>query len=280
VRIDLHAHSTASDGTDTPAELIRAASAAGLDVVALTDHDTVSGWDEAVAAAEVAGITVVRGAEISCHWHGVSLHLLAYFFDPQDAALRAEMERTRGGREGRARMMVEMLGAAYPITWDQVRRHASGETVGRPHIADALVESGVVASRDEAFGRLLHSRSAYYVPHAAPDPVTAVRLVRDAGGVCVFAHPGAYRRGEIVPDSLIAEMAATGMSGLEVDHRDHDASTRARLRDVAAALGLVVTGSSDYHGAGKPNRLGEHTTSPEAYEAIIAAGESSPRRLH
>ena len=274
MRIDLHAHSTASDGTDAPADLIRAASAAGLDVVALTDHDTVSGWAEALAAAETIGITMVPGVEISCRWQGVSLHLLAFFFDPADAPLLAEMERTRNGRAGRAETMVAQLAADYPISWAQVQRHATGDTVGRPHIADALVESGVVATRDEAFDRLLHSRSAYYVPHAAPEPVAAVGLVRAAGGVAVFAHPGARGRGEVVPDSLIVEMAAAGMAGLEVDHRDHDAPTRARLRDLASRLGLLVTGSSDYHGTGKVNRLGENTTSPEAYAAILAAATS------
>jgi hypothetical protein len=274
VRIDLHAHSTASDGTDSPAQLVRAAGAAGLDVVALTDHDTVSGWDEAAAAAQVAGITVVPGAEISCRWHGVSLHLLAYLFDRAHAALLAEMERTRGGRTSRAEIMVAQLGTRYPITWPQVQRHASGGTIGRPHIADALVESGVVASRDEAFDQFLHSRSPYYVPHIAPGPVDAVRLVRAAGGVAVFAHPGARGRGEVVPDTVIAEMAANGMVGLEVDHRDHDPPTRARLRELAGDLDLLVTGSSDYHGTGKLNRLGENTTNPEAYDALVAAATS------
>jgi predicted metal-dependent phosphoesterase TrpH len=274
VRIDLHAHSTASDGTDPPADLMRAASAAGLDVVALTDHDTVSGWADALAAAETLGITMVPGAEISCRWHGVSLHLLAFLFDPANPDLLAEMERTRAGRAGRAEKMVAQLAADYPISWSQVQEHATGDTVGRPHIADALVESGVVASRDEAFDRLLHSRSPYYIPHAAPGPVDAVRLVGAAGGVSVFAHPGARGRGEVVPDHLIVEMADAGMAGLEVDHRDHDAATRARLRDLAARLALLVTGSSDYHGTGKLNRLGENTTSPEAYAAIVAAATS------
>jgi len=274
VRIDLHSHSTASDGTDSPAQLVAAAGAADLDVVALTDHDTVSGWDDAAAAAQLAGITVVPGAEISCRWHGVSLHLLAYLFDRNDAALLAEMERTRSGRVSRAEIMVAQLATRYPITWPQVQRHASGGTIGRPHIADALVASGVVSSRDEAFDRFLHSRSPYYVPHVAPEPVHAVRLVRAAGGVAVFAHPGAQARGAVVPDSLIGEMAAAGMLGLEVAHRDHDEPTRTRLRALAGELGLLVTGSSDYHGTGKLNRLGENTTSEEAYDAIVAAATS------
>jgi 3',5'-nucleoside bisphosphate phosphatase len=274
VRIDLHAHSTASDGTDAPAEVIKAAGAAGLDVVALTDHDTVAGWDEAAPAAVATGITMVPGAEVSCRWQAVTLHLLAYLFDPRDPALLAEMARTRAGRTGRAQTIVGQLAVDFPITWTQVLRHAAGATVGRPHIADALVESGVVASRDEAFDRLLHSRSPYYVPHPAPAPVEAVRLVRAAGGVSVFAHPGARGRGEVVPDSLIVEMAAAGMAGLEVDHRDHDTATRERLRDLAANLGLLVTGSSDYHGTGKLNRLGENTTSVETFDAIVAAATS------
>jgi predicted metal-dependent phosphoesterase TrpH len=271
VRIDLHTHSTASDGTDSPDRLIEAAAAADLDVVAITDHDTTSGWAEAVEAARRSDIVLVRGAEVSCRWEGISLHLLGYLFDPSNAPLAKEMETVRDDRVARLRHMVDSIATEHDITWAQVERHAGGDSVGRPHIADALVESGVVASRDEAFEELLHNRSRHYRPHIAPDPINAVRLVRDAGGVPVFAHPGARGRGHVVPDSLIAEMAAAGLGGLEVDHRDHDPLTRDRLRALASDLGLLVTGSSDYHGAGKLNRLGENLTSPAAYDAIVSA---------
>jgi predicted metal-dependent phosphoesterase TrpH len=271
VRIDLHTHSTASDGTDAPAQLVAHARAAGLDVVALTDHDTTSGW-LAAADALPAGLRLVRGAEVSCTHRGVSLHLLAYLFDPDHAGLRAEIAHAADDRFSRARVITEKLAAGgYPLTWEGVLEQvAPGAAVGRPHIADALVAAGVVADRGEAFAELLHSDSPYYVRHYALEPLTAVRLVRAAGGVPIFAHPGASRRGRTVDESVIAVMAEAGLAGLEVDHRDHDDAARRRLRGLAADLGLLVTGSSDYHGTGKHNRLGEHTTDPETYEALVA----------
>lgn len=270
MRIDLHTHSSASDGTDAPAGVVSAAAAAGLDVVALTDHDTVAGWDEAVTALPV-GLTLVRGAELSCRHGDVSLHLLAYLFDPTDEPLAAEMELARDDRVPRAKEIVRLLAAdGWPVTWEGVLAQvADGATVGRPHIADALVAAGAVPDRSAAFTRVLHDGSPYAVGHHAMDPVVAVRLVVAAGGVPVFAHPRATKRGKTVPDELIATMAAAGMAGLEVEHRDHDDDARAHLRGLAADLGLVTTGSSDYHGDGKPNRIGEHTTAPDAYAALL-----------
>lgn len=271
VLIDLHTHSNASDGTDDPASLVRAAREAGLDVVALTDHDTVRGWAEA-AAALPAGLTLVPGAEISCALRGVSLHLLAYLFDPRDEALAEEMGLAYDDRVPRAQEIVRLLAeAGYPVAWQDVMdRTEPGATVGRPHIADALVAAGVVADRDAAFADLLHSHSRFYVRHYAADPVRAVRLVRAAGGVPVFAHPAASRRGRTVGDDVIAELAEAGLAGLEVDHRDNAPEDRARLRGLARELGLLVTGSSDYHGEGKPNRLGENTTDPDVFDALVA----------
>lgn len=271
VLIDLHTHSNASDGTDDPASLVRAAREAGLDVVALTDHDTVRGWAEA-AAALPAGLTLVPGAEISCALRGVSLHLLAYLFDPRDEALAEEMGLAYDDRVPRAQEIVRLLAeAGYPVAWQDVMdRTEPGATVGRPHIADALVAAGVVADRDAAFADLLHSHSRFYVRHYAADPVLAVRLVRAAGGVPVFAHPAASRRGRTVGDDVIAELAEAGLAGLEVDHRDNAPEDRARLRGLARELGLLVTGSSDYHGEGKPNRLGENTTDPDVFDALVA----------
>ncbi len=273
VRIDLHTHSTASDGTQPPAVLVAAAAQAGLDVVALTDHDTTAGWDEAAAAARQVGIALVRGSEVSARSGGVSVHLLSYLQDPAHPALADEFARVVDARLHRAERIVTALAADVPITWEQVLAQAGGAAaVGRPHIADVLVTNGVVRDRDEAFATLLRNGSRYYVPHYAPDAVAAVRAIRAAGGVPVFAHPGADGRGRIVPDSVFDELADAGLAGLEVHHRDHDEAQRARLSAIAERLGLLVTGSSDYHGAGKLNRLGENVTAPEVLAEIEEQG--------
>jgi predicted metal-dependent phosphoesterase TrpH len=279
VRIDLHAHSTASDGTCTPAELVRAAVAADLDVVAITDHDTTAGWAEAEAALP-PGLTLVRGAELSCRWYGgvergydppIPLHLLAYLFDPADVRLTAELARVRQAREHRAERMVALLRAdGIDVTWDEVRGYAAGGTVGRPHLAQALIRRGLVATTAAAFApQWLGER--YRLPKEDTDVFTALRLVRAAGGVAVFAHPRATKRGRVVPDELIVEMAGAGLAGLEADHEDHSPAQRAHVRALAADLGMVVTGSSDFHGMHKTVRLGAHTTDPDAYARIVAA---------
>ncbi|WP_455352609.1 PHP domain-containing protein [Streptomyces sp. SYSU K217416] len=269
MRIDLHTHSTASDGTDTPAELVRHAAAAGLDVVALTDHDTVGGHAEAIAATP-EGLTLVTGAELSCRVDGVGLHMLAYLFDPAEPELARERELVRDDRVPRARTMVAKLQElGVPVTWEQVARIAGDGSVGRPHIATALVELGVVATVSDAFTPqwLADGGRAYAQKHEL-DPFEAIRLVKAAGGVTVFAHPLAVKRGQVVPESAIAELASAGLDGIEVDHMDHDEASRARLRGLAAELGLLTTGSSDYHGSRKSCRLGEYTTDPEIYGEI------------
>ncbi|MFH9861817.1 PHP domain-containing protein [Streptomyces sp. NPDC017202] len=269
MRIDLHCHSTASDGTDTPAELVRNAAAAGLDVVALTDHDSTRGHAEAIAALP-PGLTLVTGAELSCRVDGISMHMLAYLFDPDEPALLAERELVRDDRVPRARGMVARLNElGVPVTWEQVARIAGEGSVGRPHVATALVELGVVPTVSDAFTRewLADGGRAYVEKHET-DPFEAIRLVKAAGGVTVLAHPGASKRGRTVPESVIAELAAAGLDGIEVDHMDHGDDTRARLRGLAADLGLLVTGSSDYHGSRKTCVLGEHTTDPEVYGEI------------
>ncbi|MBT2530209.1 PHP domain-containing protein [Streptomyces sp. ISL-99] len=267
--IDLHTHSTASDGTDTPAELVRNAAAAGLDVVALTDHDSTRGHAEAIAALP-AGLTLVTGAELSCRLDGIGLHMLAYLFDPDEPALERERELVRDDRVPRARAMVGKLQElGVPVEWDQVARIAGDGSVGRPHIASALMELGVVETVSDAFTPdwLANGGRAYVEKHEL-DPFDAIRLVKAAGGVTVFAHPGAAKRGDTLPESAIAALAAAGLDGIEVDHMDHDGPTRARMRGLAADLGLLATGSSDYHGSRKSVRLGEFTTDPEIYGEI------------
>jgi 3',5'-nucleoside bisphosphate phosphatase len=272
VRIDLHTHSSASDGTDSPAELVRKAAAAGLDVLALTDHDTVAGHAEA-AAALPAGLTLVTGAELSCRVEGISMHMLAYLFDPEEPELARERELVRTDRFRRGRAIVERCRAlGAPITWEQVRRIAGEGAVGRPHIASALVEAGVVGGVDEAFtdAWLANGGRADVRKHEL-DPFHALRLIRGAGGVAVFAHPGAAKRGAVVSEQVIAGLAAEGLFGLEVDHADHPPETRERLRALSAELGLRTTGSSDYHGSRKTVALGAETTDPEVYAALVDA---------
>ncbi|GAB1643210.1 PHP domain-containing protein [Krasilnikovia sp. MM14-A1259] len=278
-RIDLHCHSTASDGTLTPADLMAAGRDAGLDVMAITDHDTTGGW-AAAEAARPAGLVLVRGAELSCRWYGVQpaipLHLLAYLFDPTEPRLAGDLARLRTDREQRAERIVELLRAdGVDITWPEVQGYAAGGSVGRPHIAQALIRAGLVRTTNEAFAsRWLGTR--YFVPKADLDVFEAVRAVRAAGGVPVFAHPRATRRGRVVPDKLIEELAAEGLFGLEADHEDHSPQEREHVRALADRLGLVVTGSSDFHGTHKTVRLGAFTTAPEAFERIAAAATGVP----
>jgi predicted metal-dependent phosphoesterase TrpH len=277
VRIDLHTHSNVSDGTETPAEVIRSAAKAGLDAVALTDHDSTDGWDQAAEAAVQHGLAFVPGMEISCRTDkGISVHLLSYLHDPTHPGLLEEINKSRDARLTRAERMVTLLSEDYPLTWDDVIHHvAPGATVGRPHIADALVAAGVVADRSEAFNSILTSHSRYFIQHYAPDPALAVGLVRAAGGVPVFAHPVASSRGRIVGDTTYREMIDAGLLGLEIDHRDNPEEGRKFLRDLAAEHGLLITGSSDYHGTGKPNLLGENLTDPAVLERIEELGTGS-----
>jgi len=273
--IDLHAHSSVSDGTDTPEELIEAAVAAGLGVIAITDHDSTAGWSEAFRTAVGTGLTVLPGMEFSTRWDDKSVHLLAYLIDPEDPAIVEEMASIRDSRYGRAERIVERIRRDYALDWSDVLDQASeGATIGRPHIADALVARGHVRDRGEAFGNILSSRSPYYEAHHAPTPLEAVRMVVAAGGVPVLAHPATHDRA-VLPDSEMAGLVAAGLAGLELEHRENTEAGKRALRRIAEKYDLLLTGSSDYHGEGKPNRLGENTTSPEVYEKIVALGRGS-----
>jgi len=269
--IDLHAHSSVSDGTERPADLVQAAATAGLDGVALTDHDTTAGWDEAIGAARALPLTLLPGLELSTRIGYRSVHVLGYLVDPTDPALVAETARIRDGRLERAQRMVERIGADHPLVWEDVLAQASpGATIGRPHIADALVVAGLESDRSAAFRGILHPGAGYYEPHEAPSPIRGVELIRGAGGVPVIAHPAASDRGIVIDERALADLVEAGLGGLEVDHRENLTRGKRTLLDWADRYGLVVTGSSDYHGTGKPNRLGEHRTSERAMRTILS----------
>ncbi len=277
--IDLHTHSTASDGTDSPAELIRIAAAAGLQVVAITDHDTTRGWEQAAAALQ-PGMTLVPGAEISCQYERpgqptISMHLLAYLFDAGNVQLDQRLTGLCDDRVERAQRMVELMADdGISVSWPEIHDAAGGGTIGRPHLARALVAAGVVDTVNAAFAGPLSWRSPYYVVKGDIPVLETIGLVRAAGGVCVFAHP--RRRGRHVDDEGIAELAAAGLHGIEVDHPDHDARARLELGALAVDLGLVRTGSSDYHGTNKSTTIGACTTAPEEFLALVDAAGSEP----
>jgi 3',5'-nucleoside bisphosphate phosphatase len=274
VLIDLHAHSHCSDGTDSPTELIRHAQAASLDVVALTDHDTAGGWDEAGLAAACHDLRVIPGMEISCRYGGAGVHLLAYQLNPAFPPLAAELDKILAGRTARLPAMLERLReVGVTVTLDDVLRVSrSASAAGRPHVADALVALGVVRDRSEAFARYLGWGRPGYVQRYATELPEMLRLVRQAGGVSVIAHPWSRGSRSVLTAEVVAELAAGGLTGLEVDHLDHDAATRDRLRGIAEDLDLVVTGGSDYHGTGKIDHdLGAETTHPEQFERLMAA---------
>ncbi len=275
IRIDLHTHSTASDGTCQPAELVQAAAATKLDVVAITDHDTTAGWSEAMAARP-PGLALVRGAELSCRYPdgdggSIGLHLLAYLFDAAEPVLRAERARIRQSRATRVERMVERLQAdGHAVTTADVAREATGATVGRPHVARALVARGIVSDMDTGMGPdWVGHGGPYWVGKEEIYVLTAIAAVRAAGGVPVLAHPRRPSGRGQVDEAAIAEMAAAGLAGLEVDHENHTPAEREWLRGLAQELGLVATGSSDFHGTSKSVALGAHVTHPEAYDAIV-----------
>lgn len=272
--IDLHTHTVFSDGTDEPDVWWAAVRDAGVRTVAVTDHDTTAGW-EALARTRPPDMTLVPGAEISARVRiddrMVSMHLLAYLFDPAEPVLAAELQRLRQDRRRRGLAIVErMISGGVPITREQVLRIAAGAPVGRPHIARALMEAGLVSSVSEAFADLLSGRGPYYVHKADTDLLRAIDLVRGAGGVPVLAHPRSRGAARWTDEAMLAGLADAGLAGIEVDHPDHGAADRRELRRIAATLGLVVTGSSDYHGANKMLRPGQDVTAAEELKKLVA----------
>ena len=277
--IDIHTHTTCSDGTDSPRELVNKAIVQGLEVLGITDHDTTAGWAEAIETLR-GSLQLALGSEISCLTNdGVSVHMLGLLFDPEHEEMQRVLEETRDGRLPRMRKMIEKMRAeGMDISIEDVEQAMpTGATMGRPHLADALVAKKIVKSRDEAFVDLLHNESRFYVLHAAPTPVEAIALIRRAGGVAVIAHPFASHRGQILKPEDFSELVAAGLNGIEVDHRDQNPDERAMLRTIAHELDLVITGSSDYHGTGKLNSLAENHTHREQWEKLES--QANARRV-
>ncbi|MFM1844592.1 MAG: hypothetical protein RLZ78_672 [Actinomycetota bacterium] len=277
--IDLHTHTNCSDGTDSPRELVNKAIVQGLDVLGISDHDTTSGWKEATESLR-GSLKLALGAEISCLTDdGVSVHMLGLLFDPLHEEMQQVLEETRDGRLPRMRKMIEKMRAeGMDISMEDVElAMPKGATMGRPHLADALVAKKIVKSRDEAFVDLLHNESRFYVSHAAPTPVEAIKLIRRAGGVAVIAHPFASHRGQVLKPEDFSELVTAGLNGVEVDHRDQNPDERGMLRDIAQQLDLVITGSSDYHGTGKLNSLAENHTHREQWEKLES--QANARRV-
>jgi predicted metal-dependent phosphoesterase TrpH len=267
---DLHLHSVHSDGTESPAQVMAAAHRHGLRTAALTDHDTTSGWAEAAEAAASLGMTFLPGMELSARHEWRSVHVLAYLIDPDDPGLRAMIERIRASRLDRARIMADRISQDFDLDWDDiVAQTTDGATVGRPHIADALVARGLVRDRAEAFSSILSPRGDYYVALYAPDPVTAVQLVAGAGGVPIIAHPAG--RAGVLRRDLLERMLSAGLAGFELGHRENLEDGIRTLQRIVRDRDLIVTGSSDYHGLGKPNQPGENTTADDMVERIIDA---------
>ncbi|MEN9857082.1 MAG: hypothetical protein RLZZ222_229 [Actinomycetota bacterium] len=277
--IDLHTHTTASDGTDSPFALVKKALATGVTTLGITDHDSTAGWAEAVTAIQPQ-IQLVLGAEVSClTTDGISVHMLGLLFDGEDEQIQQMLSDSRDTRLPRMRKMVALLQAdGFDISLEDVYKAAPDQaTIGRPHLADALVAKKIVATRDEAFADLLHNESKYYVTHAAPTPADAIATIKSAGGVAVIAHPFASRRGQILTADSFQDLVAAGLDGIEVHHRDQNAAEQQVLIEIARELHLVTTGASDYHGTGKLNAMAENTTHPAQWEALEA--RASARRV-
>ena len=275
VRIDLHCHTTASDGVLSPRALVERARTDGVDVIAVTDHDTVGGVDEAVRASDELGVRVVPGIELSARHGDRNVHMLGYFVDVRSASLAEVLESVRDDRVARARRMVDKLvELGFELTMDDVRAQAGGDVIARPHVARALVARGYIERVGEAFTlELIADGGRADVPKRTISPLEAVSLIRQARGAAVIAHPGVgHHEGPVqaIPVELLRELRDAGLAGLEVDHPDHPPLVRDRLQALATELGLIATGGSDFHGdAG--HVIGICMTSADALEALEAS---------
>ena len=273
--IDLHTHTTASDGTDKPFEMLENAKKAGLTVVAMTDHDSIEGWREVRSKRDQipAGLTIVPGAEVSTRTQlGMSVHIVGLLFDAKNAKLAKLLSDTRDDRIPRMEKMIEKLKAAgYQVTMEDVEEvKPIGATLGRPHLADALIKNGIVASRDEAFAELLHNNSQFYVSHWAPSPVEAIKAIAAAGGVSILAHPFAEKRGAVLTFGEVTELAAAGLNGIERNKRDQDEAAHSKIDQLSSEHNLIKVGSSDYHGSARANQLGEEQTPLDLWENLAS----------
>ena len=273
--IDLHTHTTASDGTDKPFEMLENAKKAGLTVVAMTDHDSIEGWREVKSKRDQipSGLTIVPGAEVSTRTQlGMSVHIVGLLFDAKNAQLAKLLSDTRDDRIPRMEKMIEKLQAAgYQVTMQDVEEvKPVGATLGRPHLADALIKNGIVASRDEAFAELLHNNSQFYVSHWAPSPVEAIKAIAAAGGVSILAHPFAEKRGAVLTFGEVTELAAAGLNGIERNKRDQDEAAHSKIDQLSSEHNLIKVGSSDYHGSARANQLGEEQTPLDLWENLAS----------
>lgn len=269
----MHAHSSASDGTESPAQLVQQAQEADLDIVAITDHDTFAGWEEARAKADESGMGLIPGVEMSTQHEGKSIHIVSYLPDPHDVALNAELETIRKARKSRAKVIVENLSADFDISWYEVEKHTpEGAVVGRPHIADTLVTLGYAADRSRAFHEILHPKFGYTIPLYAPSPIHGIELIRAAGGVPVLAHPATNRHGHVIPERYLLELLDAGLFGLEIDHPENLPEGKRKLLTLAKKHNIPITGSSDWHGFGKENRFGDGLTERAVLEEILGQG--------
>jgi predicted metal-dependent phosphoesterase TrpH len=292
LRIDLHTHTTVSDGSDTPGELVGKALAAGVDVIGLSDHDTTAGWADTLDAAKKLGLGVVPGIELSAQILDdtgqvppLSVHVLGYLVDPDNRVLVEELAKIRSHRDDRLRLMVDRLAEDLDISWEEVAAGmADGATPGRPHIASVLVKKGIVADVSEAFEHFLASHGPYHVPHYAPRLTRALEVINQAGGVAILAHPlsgdrryaldGAHSVERLIDQ--LSDLQRHGLSGVEIDHRENAPQHLEALKQAATRLGLIQTGSSDYHGDKKPNRLGENLTNPAELQKILDLATGHP----
>ena len=272
MRVDLHVHSNNSDGAFPPQEVARIARDAGLDGIALTDHDSVAGIEAARSAGEGLGLRVIPGSEISAVYQGSSVHILGYFLDTAHPRLVEELGAIRDDRVWRAKGMIAKLNdLGVPVTFEQVREIAKGESIVRPHVAQAMVDLGVISSTVDAFTPdwILEGGRAY-VEKKALTPEAAVTLIGEAGGVAVIAHPVWHPKTPEGQEELVELLVPLGLAGIEVDHPDHDPPTRERFGALAKRKGLLATGSSDYHGNDHGGRIGENTTAPDVLDALEA----------